>query len=121
MVDACDEKLTPRNHITCNNTVRLSRFTIWECPKSCNICRHSMERKIKCQRDPAEPPILQSPGGLNKMMRAIVNNAHIKEKYNTTVILEDPWILQFDNFATRDHWDWLENELRDKVSSCANA
>ena len=75
-----------------------------------------MERKIKCQRDPAEPPILQSPGGLNKMMRAIVNNAHIKEKYNTTVILEDPWILQFDNFATRDHWDWLENELRDKVS-----
>ena len=37
-------------------------------------------------------------------MRAIVNNPHIKEKYNTTVILEDPWILQFDNFAKREHW-----------------
>ena len=74
-----------------------------------------MPRAIKCQRDPAEPPILQSPGGLNKLMRSIANNQHLKEKYNTTVILEDPWILQFDNVATRAHWEWLEKELHDKV------
>eukprot|EP00038_Savillea_parva_P017543 m.20713 g.20713 ORF g.20713 m.20713 type:complete len:394 (+) comp3821_c0_seq1:35-1216(+) len=89
-------------------------FLIYECPSSCNICRHSMPRAIKCQRDPAEKPILESPGGLTRLMESIVANQQLKAKYNTTVILNDPWILQFDNFGTREQWEWLENELRDQ-------
>jgi hypothetical protein len=29
-------------------------------------------------------------------------------------LLNDPWILQFDNFATREQWEWLATELNDK-------
>ncbi len=63
---------------------------------------------------PSASPILQSPGGLNQMMEDIVNNAEITRKYNTTVISSDPWVLQFDNFATRADWEWLATELDDK-------
>lgn len=59
---------------------------MYECPKACNLCRHTMPRAIKCQRDPAEPPILQSPGGLNRLFESIVNNPEITRKYNTTVV-----------------------------------
>mmetsp|Transcript_3237 Transcript_3237/g.9879 ORF Transcript_3237/g.9879 Transcript_3237/m.9879 type:complete len:340 (+) Transcript_3237:164-1183(+) len=90
------------------------RHLIHTCPRSCNVCRHTLPRATKCQRDPAEPPIVQAPGGINYMFERIVADPDIRARYSPQVMSRDPWIVVFENFATRAHWDFLETELRDQ-------
>jgi len=78
------------------------------------VCRHTLPRATKCQRDPAEPPIVQAPGGINYMFERIVADPDIRARYSPQVMSRDPWIVVFENFATRAHWDFLETELRDQ-------
>eukprot|EP00041_Stephanoeca_diplocostata_P021685 m.508831 g.508831 ORF g.508831 m.508831 type:complete len:403 (-) comp21887_c1_seq4:1632-2840(-) len=89
-------------------------FLMSSCPKSCNVCRavNGFSRDLKCVRDPSERPIVDSPGGLNAMFQAIVDNPDFVKRYSIQVLSSSPWVLQFENFAERSDWDELERHLQ---------
>eukprot|EP00035_Acanthoeca_spectabilis_P004374 m.102746 g.102746 ORF g.102746 m.102746 type:complete len:430 (-) comp12548_c0_seq4:3008-4297(-) len=86
-------------------------YLIQNCPKACNYCRAALPEAVRCVRDKDAIPLVQSPGGLNKMFQDIIANERFKEMYNTTVMSTEPYILLFDNFAHPGDWEGLENML----------
>eukprot|EP00041_Stephanoeca_diplocostata_P029739 m.885900 g.885900 ORF g.885900 m.885900 type:complete len:459 (+) comp23622_c0_seq28:178-1554(+) len=89
-------------------------YLFQNCPKTCGACLASLPREVRCARDPSFPPLVQSPGGLTNLFESIINNQTIKDMYNTTVLSRDPYLLTFDNFATRSDWDAISGMLEGK-------
>jgi hypothetical protein len=58
----------------------LKRFLIQNCPKACNYCRAALPETVRCVRDKDALPLVQSPGGLNKMFESIVNNPEFTKR-----------------------------------------
>lgn len=67
---------------------------------------------LRCHRPPDAIPLFPSPHGMNNLMESIINNETLRARYNTTVLSTDPWLLQFDNFATLEHWEHIETTLQ---------
>lgn len=65
----------------------------------------ALPEAVRCVRDKDAIPLVQSPGGLNKMFQDIIANERFKEMYNTTVMSTEPYILLFDNFAHPGDWE----------------
>eukprot|EP00037_Helgoeca_nana_P037623 m.16848 g.16848 ORF g.16848 m.16848 type:complete len:389 (+) comp9121_c0_seq1:374-1540(+) len=84
-------------------------FLIQNCPKACNFCRAAVPKESRCTRDENALPLVQSPGGLNRMFEGIVANKDVQQRYNTTIMSRDPWILTFQNFADPNSWEELES------------
>lgn len=84
-------------------------YLFQNCAKTCDACWASLPKDRRCTLSPDFLPLVDSPGGLNNMFEAIINNAEFKERYNTTVLSSDPYVLQFDNFGRREEWDQIES------------
>mmetsp|Transcript_18259 Transcript_18259/g.47697 ORF Transcript_18259/g.47697 Transcript_18259/m.47697 type:complete len:455 (-) Transcript_18259:84-1448(-) len=86
-------------------------YVMKHCPLACGSCRLKLPQWKRCHRRPDAIPLVTAPHGLNRLFESMVNNATLKALYNTTVLSTDPWILQFDNFATTHHWDQIERAV----------
>jgi hypothetical protein len=79
-------------------------FMITGCPRSCTTC-DMLDPKVRCKRDPSFKPAIEA-GGLGKMFQRIKDGidgefAELKPK----VMSEDPWLIYFDQFVTKDEID----------------
>jgi len=82
-------------------------WMIVNCPKTCNAC-DIRDPKVRCTFDYLNLTTVPSykngnedtgePGSLQKMFSSI--EERFGDVYDITIISEDPWIVQFDNFIS---------------------
>jgi len=84
-------------------------WMIVNCPKTCNAC-DIRDPKIRCTFDYLNLTTIPSytngnaatgePGSMEKMFSSIEERFH--DIYNITILSDDPWIVQFDNFFSEE-------------------
>eukprot|EP00035_Acanthoeca_spectabilis_P026053 m.461099 g.461099 ORF g.461099 m.461099 type:complete len:451 (-) comp22205_c0_seq1:54-1406(-) len=89
-------------------------FIMKNCPKACSSCRLKLPAWKRCARRPDAIPLVTAPHGLSNLIKDILENETISARYETKVLSKDPWILQFENFATIDHWNQIEAMVEDE-------
>ncbi len=79
---------------------------IVNCPRICEAC-HLLDPKVRCDRKNLNvtEEHVYAPGDMSKMFNAIAPTFH--DRYGVKVLMEDPFIVTFDNFLTDQEIDAL--------------
>jgi hypothetical protein len=70
-------------------------------------CAHSAPRRVYDSTHHAR----SAP---SQLFERIISDPEIAARYTPNVVSTEPWIVVFENFATREHWKFLETELADQ-------
>ena len=77
-----------------------------QCAPACQTCEQ-ISFETRCPFDKNEVGVWSQPGQLNSMFENILSNSTIQELYTPTILSNDPWIIQLENFATEEECNHL--------------